>query len=133
MWALRGTEAPYPPGQRYHYSNVGYKALGLLLERVTGEPYGAIVQQGILDPLGMTMTDPSSRTRRAPGSRWATSRSTTTAPRAARTRWFRRRGSRPIRATNEYSPERLRFDTIVDGYALRARASNCEYYRFFTP
>ncbi len=34
--------------------------------------------------------------------------------------------------SEEYSPERLRFDTIVDGYALRARASSCEYYRFFT-
>ncbi len=35
--------------------------------------------------------------------------------------------------TEEYAPERLRFDTIVDGYALRVRASSCEYYRFFTP
>jgi hypothetical protein len=32
-----------------------------------------------------------------------------------------------------YSPERLRFDTIVDGQALRARLSTCDYYRFFTP
>jgi hypothetical protein len=32
-----------------------------------------------------------------------------------------------------YSPEWLRFDTIVDGQALRARLSTCDYYRFFTP
>jgi hypothetical protein len=31
------------------------------------------------------------------------------------------------------SPERLRFDTIVNGQALRANYSGCEYYWFFTP
>ncbi|HEU5432057.1 MAG TPA: serine hydrolase domain-containing protein, partial [Thermomicrobiales bacterium] len=36
------------------YSNVGYKALGLLLEAVAGKPYRAIVQERIFDPLGMT-------------------------------------------------------------------------------
>jgi hypothetical protein len=33
----------------------------------------------------------------------------------------------------EHSPERLRFDTVVDGQALRANLSGCEYYRTFTP
>jgi D-alanyl-D-alanine carboxypeptidase len=32
-----------------------------------------------------------------------------------------------------YSPERLHFDQIVDGHALRATLSGCTYYRFFTP
>lgn len=32
-----------------------------------------------------------------------------------------------------YSPERVRFDQIVDGHALRAMLSGCAYYRFFTP
>ena len=32
-----------------------------------------------------------------------------------------------------YSPERLRFDQIADGRALRATLSGCHYYRFFTP
>ncbi len=58
VWALRETEAPYPPGEHYYYSNVGYKVLGLLLEQVAGESYGAIVQRDILDPLGMTATEP---------------------------------------------------------------------------
>ncbi len=31
------------------------------------------------------------------------------------------------------SPERLRFDTVVNGEALRANRSGCDYYRFFTP
>ena len=32
-----------------------------------------------------------------------------------------------------YSPERLCFDQIVDGQALRVTLSGCAYYRFFTP
>jgi len=58
VWALRDVEAPYPPGQHYYYSNVGYKVLGLLLEQLTGEPYGTVVQRDILDPLDMTLTEP---------------------------------------------------------------------------
>ena len=53
VWALRETDAA-TPGERTHYSNVGFKALGLLLEAVTGEPYPRLVQERILDPLGMT-------------------------------------------------------------------------------
>lgn len=34
---------------------------------------------------------------------------------------------------DNYLPERLAFDQIVDGQALRATRSTCEYYRFFTP
>jgi CubicO group peptidase (beta-lactamase class C family) len=34
---------------------------------------------------------------------------------------------------DERSPERLQFDTIVKGQALRANYSGCFYYRFFTP
>jgi hypothetical protein len=32
-----------------------------------------------------------------------------------------------------YSPERLRFDAIIEAQALRANYSGCDYYRFFTP
>ncbi len=31
VWALRDTETSAPPGAYFHYSNVGYKALGLVL------------------------------------------------------------------------------------------------------
>ncbi len=37
-WALRRSRRVTGPGERYHYSNVGYKTLGLLLEAVRGEP-----------------------------------------------------------------------------------------------
>jgi hypothetical protein len=33
----------------------------------------------------------------------------------------------------EHSPERIRFDAIVDRQALRANYSGCDYYRAFTP
>lgn len=39
VWALRETEAGSPPGERFHYSNVGYRALGYLLEELTGQRY----------------------------------------------------------------------------------------------
>jgi CubicO group peptidase (beta-lactamase class C family) len=34
---------------------------------------------------------------------------------------------------DQWSPERIRFDQIVDGQAQRANYSGCYYYRFFTP
>lgn len=33
----------------------------------------------------------------------------------------------------EHAPERIRFDTIIQGEALRATLSNCDYFRSFTP
>jgi hypothetical protein len=48
-------------------------------------------------------------------------------------------GSRPAEAAGELrlgtepTPERIRFDQIADGKALRATLSACEYYRFFVP
>lgn len=53
-WALRRSRRVTGPGERYHYSNVGYKTLGLLLEAVRGEPLREILEAGILEPLGMT-------------------------------------------------------------------------------
>lgn len=56
VWALRDTETSHPPGEKFHYSNAGYKALGLLLERIEGKPYAEIIQERVLDPLGMDST-----------------------------------------------------------------------------
>lgn len=58
VWALRETEATAPPGTYFHYSNAGYKALGVILEDLLGQPYGDIIQARILEPLGMTASDP---------------------------------------------------------------------------
>jgi D-alanyl-D-alanine carboxypeptidase len=58
VWALRDTDATAPPGTTFHYSSVGYKALGLVLEELAGRTYGQIIQERILDPLGMAATVP---------------------------------------------------------------------------
>ncbi len=43
-----------PPGAVYDYSNVGYTLLGMVAERVTGQPLEAVLQQQIFQPAGMS-------------------------------------------------------------------------------
>jgi len=57
-WALRKTKTSTAPGQNWHYSSIGYKTLGFLLERLTGQSLKEVIQSRILDPLGMTNTHP---------------------------------------------------------------------------
>lgn len=56
VWAIRETSVSHPPGVHFHYSNVGYKALGLILESIEGKPYAEIVAERVLEPLGMSGT-----------------------------------------------------------------------------
>lgn len=59
VWALRDTEACAAPGTWFRYSNVGYKALGLVAEAVYGRPFPDVLGQLLLRPLGMTSTAPA--------------------------------------------------------------------------
>jgi CubicO group peptidase (beta-lactamase class C family) len=59
VWSLRDLPTRSAPGERFHYSNVGYKALGLVLEAVEGRPYREIIRDRILVPLGMSATEPA--------------------------------------------------------------------------
>ncbi len=43
-------------GRRYHYSNVGYAALGELVAGAYGVPWDDVVRRDLLDPLGMQRT-----------------------------------------------------------------------------
>lgn len=57
----------FPPGTGFYYSDSGYILLGLIIERVTGIPYGEYVELELLQPLGMYDTfyaDPSRRPSR---------------------------------------------------------------------
>jgi len=41
------------PGSRFSYSNLGYSLLGLVIEKVTGQPYESYLDEHLLKPLGM--------------------------------------------------------------------------------
>ncbi len=57
-YALRETETGSAPGEYFHYSNVGYKTLGVLLEDVLEQNYADIIRERVLKPLGMNATAP---------------------------------------------------------------------------
>lgn len=46
----------YTPGDYYDYSNPGYDLLGALIERVSGQRFGAFMEARIFGPLGMQST-----------------------------------------------------------------------------
>lgn len=46
----------FRPGTNWSYNDTGYFVLGLLIERVSGQPYEDYLRQRILKPLGMTST-----------------------------------------------------------------------------
>ena len=52
----RSLPVEFAPGQGYHYSNIGYVALGEVLEKVTGRGFPALVRQRITRPLGLRDT-----------------------------------------------------------------------------
>ena len=43
----------YPPGEIYEYSNIGYEALGAIVEQLTGQVFGRVLKQRVLVPLGL--------------------------------------------------------------------------------
>jgi len=51
---LRSYPATSAPGERFHYSNDGYKVAGAVLEAVTGRPIHELLRDRLLGPLGMT-------------------------------------------------------------------------------
>jgi CubicO group peptidase (beta-lactamase class C family) len=57
VWSLRETVTGFAPGERFLYSNVGHKALGLVLEAVTGRPWWEVVRERVAEPIGMGGVD----------------------------------------------------------------------------
>ena len=49
----RSRRVRWRPGTRMSYSNVGYGVAGLVLEKLTGQPYEDYIQEHIFDPLEM--------------------------------------------------------------------------------
>jgi CubicO group peptidase (beta-lactamase class C family) len=51
--AMRTTTLTAPVGTKFQYSNANYAVLGLVVQMVSGEPYGVYIQQQIFAPLQM--------------------------------------------------------------------------------
>jgi CubicO group peptidase (beta-lactamase class C family) len=50
------TASKFPAGSKWEYSNSGYVALALIVEKVSGEPFGQFLHDRIFVPLKMTNT-----------------------------------------------------------------------------
>ncbi|NNU17530.1 beta-lactamase family protein [Parvularcula sp. ZS-1/3] len=63
---LGGLDPLFPAGEEWSYSDTGYLILGLIIERVTGEPFEDAVRIRFIEPLALGLTGPSNR-RQLPG------------------------------------------------------------------
>jgi len=54
--SLRDLPPTFPPGERFWYSNDGYKLVGIVLERITGTPIHELIRRRVLAPLEMAGT-----------------------------------------------------------------------------
>jgi CubicO group peptidase (beta-lactamase class C family) len=78
--ALGAERLEAPPGMRALYSDLGYIALGLVVERVSGVPLHGAVEAEVLAPLGLRDTlflpglDPAGLAARAEGRRFVAAR-----------------------------------------------------------
>ena len=60
--AARSTPLAFAPGTAWQYSDQGYFLLGLVIEKVSGEPYGEFLRRRIFDPAGMPTSALTSQT-----------------------------------------------------------------------
>ncbi len=53
-WATKPLD--FDPGTQYQYSNTNFNIVGLIVEKVSGEPFWSFLSKRVLVPLGMTKT-----------------------------------------------------------------------------
>jgi CubicO group peptidase (beta-lactamase class C family) len=53
-WATKPLD--FEPGSQYQYSNTNFNIAGLIVEKVSGEPFWSYLSRRVLKPLGMTQT-----------------------------------------------------------------------------
>ena len=51
---LDRAEMVLPAGARFHYSNLAFALLGIVIERVAGMPYADYIRERLLEPVGLT-------------------------------------------------------------------------------
>src|SRR5439155_3370376 len=64
---LEAAEMVLPPGARFHYSNLAYALLGIVVERVSGVPYMDYVRERLFEPIGLTQLSFETRPPAATG------------------------------------------------------------------
>ena len=65
----RAEDVPHAAGRRFHYSNLGFAAVGEVVARLRRQPWAEVVRDEVLLPLGMRRTTPRPQGRAATG--WA--------------------------------------------------------------
>ena len=50
---VQDLELEFEPGTEFRYNNSGYVLLGMIVEAVTGKPFAEVLEERILEPLGM--------------------------------------------------------------------------------
>jgi D-alanyl-D-alanine carboxypeptidase len=55
---IEASDSPYPANERFHYSNMAYSLLGLVIAAATGGSYSDCVRREIIEPLGLKETAP---------------------------------------------------------------------------
>jgi CubicO group peptidase (beta-lactamase class C family) len=51
---LANAEQVLPSGARFHYSNLAFALLGIVVERLSGRPYTDYVRENLFEPVGLT-------------------------------------------------------------------------------
>ncbi len=51
---LAQAELVLPSGARFHYSNLAFALLGIVVERISGQPYQDYVRERLFEPVGLT-------------------------------------------------------------------------------
>ena len=53
---VRNDSLQFEPGTHFYYNNTGYFLLGMIIEKVTGKPYGDYLRDALFAPNGLTST-----------------------------------------------------------------------------
>ena len=62
---LERSPSPFASSERFHYSNLAYSLLGLVIESTTGRTYTEHMRSAVIEPLGLADTEPDFAPERA--------------------------------------------------------------------
>ncbi|MGF7050068.1 D-alanyl-D-alanine carboxypeptidase [Paenibacillus sp. DS2015] len=53
QWSKEHLRSHFPPGKGFHYSDTGYNLLGLIIEKITSQPFHEVLRHTLFEPLEM--------------------------------------------------------------------------------